>query len=183
MSRNLLVNLLALVLVSVGSYWGFSRISRVEKSRSTDTRSPSAERDSSRWHPSLSQGSPLNRTERVALNRAAPGVLEAQKRYGPIPKMDKVQQLIEEALLSFHAEDRALAVSELGLLEPTNEVLQACLEALGDPEEKVRAEAALALEMLEEPAVIPDLQRVAAADPSQEVREMAAEALESLMNP
>jgi len=183
MSRKLLVYLLALVLVSVGSYWGLSRISRAEESRSTDARSPSAELDSSRRHPSLSQGSPLNRTERIALNRAAPGVLETQKRYGPIPKVDKVQQLIEEALLSFDAEDRALAVSELGLLEPKNEVLQACLEALGDPEEKVRAEAALALEMLEEPAVIPDLQRVAAADPSQEVRKMAAEALESLMNP
>ncbi len=186
MSRKLLVYLLALVLVGIGSYWGLSRISRAnEESRSTafDAPSPSAEPDSSRRHPSLSQRSPLNRTERVALNRSAPGVLEARKRYGPIPKVDKVQQLIEEALLSFHTEDRALAVSELGLLEPTNEVLQACLEALGDPEEKVRAEAALALEMLEEPAVIPDLQRVAAADPSQEVREMAAEALESLMNP
>ncbi len=186
MSRKLLVYLLALVLVGFGWYWGLSRISRdSEESRSSasDDHIPSAKLDASKRHLSPSHGSPVKRSERVTLNRAAPGVLEAQKRYGPIPKLDKVQQLIEEALLSFHAEDRALAVSELGLLEPTNEVLQACLEALGDPEEKVRAEAALALEMLEEPAVIPDLQRVAAADPSQEVREMAAEALESLMNP
>ncbi len=186
MSRKLLVYLLALVLVGIGSYWGLSRSSRVKgKSRSSafDTLSPSAEPDSSRRRPSWSQGSPVKRGERVALNRAAPGVLEAQKRYGPIPKVDKVRQLIEEALFSFDAEDRAWAVSELGLLEPTNEVLHACLEALGDPEEKVRAEAALALEMLEEPAVIPELHRVAATDPSQEVREMAAEALESLMNP
>ena len=186
MSRNLLVYLLALVSVCIGLYWGLSRIlldSEVGPSAGLDAPGQSAELDLSQRQPVLPQGSLLERTERVTFNRAAPGVLEAPKRRGPVPKVEKVQELIEEALLSFDAKDRAFAVSELGLLEPTFEVLQACLEALSDPEEKVRAEAALALEMLEEPAAIPYLQVVAAEDPSQEVREMAALALDSLMNP
>ena len=186
MSKNLLVVLLAMALVGIGSYWGLFRTSQdneVSRSTAIDAPSQSGKLAPSERQPVLPQDSPLNRTERTTLNRAVSGVSETQKRRRPVPKLDKVQQLIEEALFSFEAEDRALAVSELGLLEPTNEVLQACLEALGDPDEKVRAEAALALEMLEEPAVIPDLLNVAAADPSQEVREIAAEALESLMDP
>jgi len=185
MSRKLLVYLLALVLVGIGSYWGLSRISRDNEeipSKASDVLTQSARIDASQLHV-MPQGSPAKRGERMTFNRAVPGASEAPKRYGPVLDVDKVQELIEEALLSFDPEDRAFAVSELGLLEPTSEVLFACLEALSDPEEKVRAEAALALEMLEEPAAIPYLQRVAAGDPSQEVREMAAQALESLMNP
>ena len=184
MSRRLFVYLLALVLVGIGSYWGLSRISRDNEeipSRASDVLTQSARIDASQHV--MRQGSPAKRGERMTFNRAVAGASEAQKRYGPVPDVDKVQELIEEALLSFDPEDRAFAVSELGLLEPTSEVLFACLEALSDPEERVRAEAALALEMLEEPAAIPYLQPVAAGDPSQEVREMAAEAIESLMNP
>ncbi len=184
MSRKLLVYLLALVLVGIGSYWGLSRISRDNEeipSKASDVLTQSARIDAS--HHVMPQGSPAKRGERMTFNRAVPGASEAQKRYGPVPDVDKVQELIEEALLSFDPEDRAFAVSELGLLEPTSEVLFACLEALSDPEEKVRAEAALALEMLEEAAAIPYLQPVAAGDPSQEVREMAAKAIESLVNP
>ena len=186
MSRNLLVYLLALVSVCIGLYWGLSRIlldSEISRSTALDAPGQSAKLEPSKRQLVLPQGSLLERSERVTLNRAAPGVLEADKRRGSIPKVDKVQQRIEEALLSFDVEDRAFAVSELGLLEATSEVLFACLEALSDPEEKVRAEAALALEMLGEPAAIPYLQGVAAEDPSQKVREMAAMAIDSLMNP
>ncbi len=142
MSSNLLVYLLALVFVCIGLYWSISRIfldSEVGRSTALDAHSQSAGIDASQRQPFLPQGSPAKRTERITLNRAVPGASEAQKRRGPVPDRDKVQQLIEEALLSLDAEDRAFAVSELGLLEPTSEVLFACLEALSDPEEKVRA--------------------------------------------
>ena len=119
----------------------------------------------------------------MVLNHAVLGGSEAQKRDGPVPKRDDVYRLIEKALESSEAEDRAFALSELGLLEPTAEIVGVCFEALGDPEEEVRAEAALALEMLEDRTAIHVLQRVIEVDPSQEVREAAAEALESLMNP
>ena len=91
--------------------------------------------------------------------------------------------LIDEALHAAKPEDRASAVSELGLLDSTPEILFACLDALKDPDEDVRVDAVLALEMLEELTVIPVLQRVTERDPSEEVRETAAEAIESLMNP
>ena len=91
--------------------------------------------------------------------------------------------MILEALHGTEREDRAYAVSELGLLDPTPEVLSACFQALGDPEAEVRLEAVLALESLEDPAALPVLRRVVEEDTSESVREAATEAVDSLMNP
>lgn len=174
MPRNLLLSLLAVGLLAIGLYLGLSRNSLdEEESRSA----------ASKVHTALPQGAFERGSERATFNPSVVGNSEVQKRDGPVPREDDVYQLIEEALQSSEAEDRAFALSELGLLEPTSEILLACFQALRDSQEEVRVEAALALEMLEEPAAIPHLRVVAARDPSQEVRETAAEALESLMNP
>ncbi len=174
MPRNLLLSLLAVGPLAIGLYLGLSRNSLdEEESRSAASKS----------HTALPQGAFERRSERATLNPSVLGNSEVQKRDGPVPEQDDVYQQIEEALQSSEAEDRAFALSELGLLDPTPEILLACFEALSDPEEYVRVEAALALEMLEEPAAVPVLRRVLEVDPSHEVREMAAEALESLMNP
>ena len=174
MPRNLLLSLLAVGFLAIGLYLGLSRNSLdEEESRFAAFKSQTA----------LPQGAFERRSERATLNPSVLGTREVQKRGWPVPEEDDVYQLIEEALLSSEAEDRAFALSELGLLEPTADILLACFEALRDSQEDVRVEAALALEMLEEPAAIPHLRVVAERDPSQEVRETAAEALESLMNP
>ncbi len=186
MPRNLLLSLLTLGFLATGLYLGLSRNSLdEEESRSAASwvRSQSVKPEASKSHTALPQGAFVKRSERATFNPSVLGNSEVQKRDGPVPEEDDVYQLIEEALQSSQAEDRAFAVSELGLLEPTSEIFLACFEALGDSEEDVRVEAALALEMLEEPAAIPLLRVVAERDPSQEVRETAAEALESLMNP
>ena len=186
MSRNLLLSLLTVVLLATGLYLGFSRNSLDEEERHPaplKVQSQSVKPEASKSRTALPGGSLEKRNERAILNLAVLGSSEAQKRDGPVPEEDDVYQLIEEALQSSEAQDRAFAVSELGLLEPTSEIFLACLEALKDTEEDVRAEAVLALEMLEEPAAIPVLQRVIEVDLSQEVREAATEALESLMNP
>ena len=115
-----------------------------------------------------------------------PGRLPAkrdEKRGGPIPEEDQVATLIFESLHGAETEDRAYAVSELGLFDPTPEVLSACFQALGDSEPDVRLEAVLALESLEDPAALPVLRRVVEEDTSEEVREAATEAVDSLMNP
>ncbi len=105
------------------------------------------------------------------------------KREGPIPEEDQIAGLIFESLHGTETEDRAFAVSELGLFDPTPEVISACFQALGDPEDEVRMEAVLALESLEDPAALPVLRRVAKEDTSESVREAATEAVDSLMNP
>jgi len=145
-----------------------------EESRSEASwvRSQGVKPAASKSHTALPQGAFVRRSERATLNPSVLGNSEVRKRDGPVPEVQ-----------SSEAEDRAFAVSELGLLEPTSEIFLACFEALGDSEEDVRVEAALALEMLEEPAAIPLLRVVAERDPSWEVRQTAAEALESLMNP
>ncbi len=91
--------------------------------------------------------------------------------------------MIFESLHGAETDDRAFAVSELGLFDPTPEVLAACFQALGDQEDEVRLEAVLALESLEDPAALPVLRRVAEEDASEVVREAATEAVDSLMNP
>ncbi len=105
------------------------------------------------------------------------------KREGPVPEEDEVAGLIFESLHGAETDDRAFAVSELGLFDPTPEVLAACFQALGDQEDEVRLEAVLALESLEDPAALPVLRRVAEEDASEVVREAATEAVDSLMNP
>ena len=115
-----------------------------------------------------------------------PGALPTtrhEKREGPIPEEDQVAGLIFESLHGAETEDRTFAVSELGLLDPTPEVLSACFQSLGDPEPDVRLEAVLALESLEDPAALPVLRRVVEEDTSEEVREAATEAVEALANP
>ncbi len=186
MSRNLLTCVLPVGLLAMGLYSGLSRNSPDDEEGRTGTLKvpgQSEKPDTSQSHLALPQGSPEKRNERVTFNPTVLGRSQAEKRDGPVPEEDEVYQLIDEALHSTEAEDRAFALSELGLLEPESDILLACFEALGDSEEDVRVEAALALEMLEEPAAIPLLRVVADRDPSQEVRETAAEAMEFLMNP
>lgn len=81
------------------------------------------------------------------------------------------------------AADRAHAFREIGLLDPTPELMKSCLQGLSDQDEDVRMEAIPALEMFENSSVIPWLERIAARDPSSQVREAALEALDSLRNP
>ena len=100
-----------------------------------------------------------------------------------MPEDEDTLQLIDEALHSADADDRASAVSDLGSAEPTTEVWLALLTTLRDSDEEVRLETILALESLENPAAIPVLKRIAAEDRSEEVREAAAEALDYLVNP
>ncbi|MDA2924415.1 HEAT repeat domain-containing protein [Acidobacteria bacterium AH-259-L09] len=189
MSRNLLLYLLPVGLLAVGVYLGFSANSPDDgESRSpplkVQSQSESVDPEASRSYPAPPQESLEDGDERVAFS-PAPELKgkDAQKRDGPVPEEDDVHQLIDEALRSSESEDRAFALSELGLLEPTSQILLACLEALNDPDEEVRGEAVLALEMLEQHSAIPVLQRVTEEDPSEEVREAASEALKYLMNP
>ena len=105
---------------------------------------------------------------------------EGEKREGHWLEQDETQTLIDQALHSPESEDRAFAVSELGLLDHSSMVLLACLEALQDGNQEVRSEAVLALETIGDPTVISTLEHVERKDPSQEVREWASEALEYL---
>ncbi len=140
MSRNLLLSLLTLGFLATGLYLGLSRNSLdEEKSRSAASwvRSQSVKPEASKSHTALPQGAFERRSERANLNPSVLGNSEVQKRDGPVPEEDDVYQLIEEALQSSQAEDRAFALSELGLLDPTPEILLACFEALSDPEEEL----------------------------------------------
>ncbi len=104
---------------------------------------------------------------------------EGQKRSGPVP--EDAHELIEEALHSSDPEERAFALSELGLLEPQPEILDACYRGLQDQDAEVRMEAVLALEMLEDPGAVQALEEVMERDPSPQVREAAAESREELL--
>lgn len=127
-----------------------------------------------------------NPLSRGTMRDDRPGQLPAQrdeKREGPVPEEDQAAGLIFQALHADETEERAYAVSELGLLDPTPEVLSACFQALGDSASDIRLEAVLALESLEDPAALPVLRRVAEEDTSEEVKEAATEAVDSLENP
>lgn len=105
--------------------------------------------------------------------------IKGQKRSGPVP--EDAHELIEEALYSSDPEDRALALSELGLLGAQPEILDACYRGLEDQNEEVRLEAVLALEMLEDPGAVQALEEVMERDPSPRVREAASESREELL--
>ncbi len=104
---------------------------------------------------------------------------EGQKRSGPVP--EDAHGLIEEALHASDPEERAFALSELGLLGPQPEILDACYRGLEDQDEEVRLEAVLALEMLEDPGAVQALEEVMERDPSPRVREAASESREELL--
>jgi len=104
---------------------------------------------------------------------------EGQKRSGPVP--EDAHELIEEALHSADPEERAFAMSELGLLEPQPEILDACYRGLQDQDEEVRLEAVLALEMLEDLGALQALEEVMGRDPSPRVRDAASESREELL--
>ena len=104
---------------------------------------------------------------------------EGQKRSGPVT--EDAHELIEEALHASDPEERAFALSELGLLEPQPEILDACYRGLEDQDEEVRLEAVLALEMLEDPGAVQALEEVMERDPSPRVREAASESRRELL--
>ena len=107
---------------------------------------------------------------------------DAAKRSGSAPELSELHRLIGKALYFHKAEERASAFSELGLLEPTPQILFACGRGLQDPQEEVRLEAVLALETLEDPYGIPLLREVIERDPSSHVREAALESLAELLS-
>lgn len=114
---------------------------------------------------------PLNPVDPVSVLRH-----QAEKANDP----DYIQELIDEALSAAETNDRAYAVSELGLLESRPAIAEACLVAVEDGEAEVRLEAITALEALEDLSTIENLRQVAREDPSQEVREAAAAAASEL---
>ncbi len=116
------------------------------------------------------------------VNPRAPLEIEKLKRDAPLPADEDVRRLIEEVLYAADVGDRAFAVSELGSLDPSSEVLSACRRALKDREEEVRLEAILALEMLEDVTAVPVLKEEAAKDSSEKVRKAARQALDFLIS-
>lgn len=93
---------------------------------------------------------------------------------------DYRERLVLTALHSPDPEEREEAVNALGFLDPSPEIVAACVHGLDDSVEEVRLEAALALSTLEDPSAVPALLRAFQKEQSSEVKEAIQEALDEL---
>lgn len=110
---------------------------------------------------------------------------EQYKRAGAVQDEQRAfeDDLAERALFGRDPDEREAAVWELGVQEPTEKVVRACLEALRDPDPRVRLEAVQALEVLNVRSAEEQLRFLSSNDPDATVRESAADVVRGLQSP